>query len=285
VRKILWLILPTFLFLSFLLLAITKIATSVTNVVEITLIPEDKEDNIPSGTNIIGVPTETTLDQIASICGDKTKIFKYYDSKTKLGCAYNKNGYFLYFNPVGNEKGDCDSNFFSEAKLRAGVGYYVDFQGKNGDGVTSCKLRYEDGVLVTGPISSSTTTTRGTTTTSPQSTTTTAGTSSTTTTVGPTTYKSTSSTTTTVLPTCTYTNCNGAITTTCKCGSITCYGSLSVPRYCCAETNACTASPEPCLTSCGYSTTTSIGASSTTTTIKQTTTTTISATTTTTVRD
>jgi hypothetical protein len=122
-------------------------------------IPTKVDVTLRPGTNIISVPVETSLDDIAAVCGDKTKIFSYYDSSTKAGCKYNKTGYFVYYNSTGNSGGDCDSNFFSDSRLRPFVGYYVYFKGKNGDGTTPCAFEYENGVIKVTTTTTTTTTT------------------------------------------------------------------------------------------------------------------------------
>ena len=116
---------------------------------EITFeIPIEVEVTLHPGTNIISVPVETTLDDIASVCGDEDKIFTYYVSAKKRGCIYDDKGYFVYYNPLDDDGGDCDSNFFSDEVLRPFIGYYLYFNGKNGDGKTSCTFGYENGEFI-----------------------------------------------------------------------------------------------------------------------------------------
>ncbi len=105
------------------------------------------------GSNMISVPIETSLDDIASICGDKTKIFSHYLSESNAGCEYDDNGFFIFFDSssVSGTDGDCGNRFTSEAKLRPFVGYFVNFNGKNGDGKTSCTLKYSSGVTRPAP--------------------------------------------------------------------------------------------------------------------------------------
>ncbi len=113
--------------------------------------PDEVEVILYPGTNIISVPGETSLDDIAEVCGDKDEIFTHYASSSKPGCLYDDNGYFVYYDPLGGSVGDCDSNFFSANTLEPFVGYYVYFNGKDGDGETSCTLTYEDGIFIETP--------------------------------------------------------------------------------------------------------------------------------------
>jgi hypothetical protein len=132
------------------------------NIIDVTLY---------SGTNIIIVPTKTSTDQIASVCGaGKDVIFKSYDSKSKPGCVYNQTGYVVYYNST-NASGDCDSNFHSSSTLLPNVGYYVSFNGQGGDGKSSCTLRYVNGILQASSVSTTTTTSPTTSTTTSGSTT------------------------------------------------------------------------------------------------------------------
>jgi len=122
------------------------------NECEITFdVPTDVEVILYPKVNIITVPLETSLDDIADMCGDKDIIFTYYTSSSNPGCLYDDNGYFVYYDPLGESDGDCDSNFFSVSVLEPFVGYYVYFNGKDGDGETSCTLTYEDGVFIPTP--------------------------------------------------------------------------------------------------------------------------------------
>lgn len=119
------------------------------NEYEITFdIPLQVEVILYVGANLISVPVETSLDDIAAVCGDKTKIFTYYRSSTIPGCLYDDNGYFVYYDAGGSAYGDCGSRFKSDNLLKPFVGYYVYFNGKNGDEETTCTLRYENGELI-----------------------------------------------------------------------------------------------------------------------------------------
>jgi hypothetical protein len=113
--------------------------------------PLDVEVPLYPGSNLISVPVETTLDDIASECGNRNDIFEYYVSSTRYGCRYDDNGYFVYYDAGGSGDGDCGSMFKSDDRLRPFVGYYLHFNGKNGDGETHCVLKYEKGILIESP--------------------------------------------------------------------------------------------------------------------------------------
>jgi hypothetical protein len=148
------------------------------------LIPSVVDVTIFKGTNIMSVPVRTTLDNIEQYCGDKALIVGYFNSSQNTSCRYDRNGYFIRYDPSINGMGDCRSNYVSDDALEPFVGYFVRFLGKDGDGHSSCTLRYQDGQLVTPPVSmSSTTTSRSSTTTSRYSTSTVSVSPSSTTTV------------------------------------------------------------------------------------------------------
>jgi hypothetical protein len=111
------------------------------------------------GMNIISVPVRTTVDDIARYCGDKTKIVGYFNSSSNTSCRYDRNGYFVKYDSIINNTGDCKSNYVSDDSLEPFVGYFVRFMGKNGDGVNPCTIRYQNGQLVTPPQSTTTSTT------------------------------------------------------------------------------------------------------------------------------
>ncbi|MFH1623221.1 MAG: hypothetical protein ABIA12_01745 [Candidatus Aenigmatarchaeota archaeon] len=92
--------------------------------------------------NLISVPFETSLEDVAIVGGDKNKIFTHYGSSTKAGCNYDKNGYFVYYDAAGtsDSSGDCGSRFSSESKMRPFVGYYVYSNGKGGDKTTQYRF-------------------------------------------------------------------------------------------------------------------------------------------------
>jgi len=104
--------------------------------VEVTLYPNVQ--------NIISVPVETSLADVALVGGDEAKIFTNFRSGTKAGCEYNKNGYFVYYDTgsASGTDGDCGSKFKSESKMRPFVGYFVFSNGKDGDKTTQFKLSY-----------------------------------------------------------------------------------------------------------------------------------------------
>lgn len=101
--------------------------------VQVTLYP---------GINIISVPVETRLSDIAQVCG--SNIFTYFSSSSTPGCIYDNNGYFVQYDP--ENLGDCGSRFRSTSTLEPFIGYYVYFNGK--DGETRCRFRYEDGNII-----------------------------------------------------------------------------------------------------------------------------------------
>jgi parallel beta-helix repeat protein len=127
------------------------------------------------GMNIISVPTRTTVDDIARICGIKDAIFGYMKSSSS-SCWYDDHGYLIGYNGSINNTGDCGTSYITTDTMEPYIGYFVRFLGRNGDPTKPCYLRYVNGVLSEAPLSTTTsigqtTTSRSTTTTS-QSTTT-----------------------------------------------------------------------------------------------------------------
>jgi parallel beta-helix repeat protein len=147
-------------------------------------VPSTVDVTLVRGLNIVSVPVRTIIDDVARICGDKTKIIGYFNSSSDTSCRYDRNGYFIRYDPSINGMGDCGSNYVSDDALEPFVGYFVRFMGRNGDGQSPCMLRYQEGRIVEIPISSSTTTSsKSTTTTSARSSTTTSLAKSSTTTI------------------------------------------------------------------------------------------------------
>jgi hypothetical protein len=117
------------------------------SIVDVTLV---------KGLNVISVPVRTTIDDISRFCGDKTKIIGYFNSSSNTSCRYDRYGYFIRYDSSMNNGGDCKSNYVSDDALESFMGYFVRFMGRNGDGVSPCTLRYQDGELVAPPISTTT---------------------------------------------------------------------------------------------------------------------------------
>jgi len=109
-------------------------------------LPDEVDVVLHPGHNLIAVPVDTSLDDIAEVCGDKTKLFEYFPSSSGT-CIYDARGYFVYYD-YNSGVGDCGGHFSSDSRLRQYLGYYVYFKGKNGDGVSDCTLQYRNSELV-----------------------------------------------------------------------------------------------------------------------------------------
>ena len=95
---------------------------------------------IRPGQNIISVPSETSADDILDLCGGSFRHFRSGHSN----CDYDKNGYFVYYNPSSPINGDCGNKFFSDSTMKPFVGYYLYY-----DGTGDCTITFQDGVLIT----------------------------------------------------------------------------------------------------------------------------------------
>ena len=102
-------------------------------------VPTEVEITLYKGLNMISTPIQTTSGQIINICGEGSlgKI-----KSTSGTCTYEN--YFVSLDASGTRDTECSGDYYSSDTMEVGYGYFVNFKGKNGDGATSCVLKFSE---------------------------------------------------------------------------------------------------------------------------------------------